>query len=104
MTIIGYTQLVEITDETNQAKAIGFIPATWGIGMCLGPVLGGTLEHPANKYPAFSHPLWKEYPYFLPCLVAACFSLVSLLLGVVFLEEVGHCVSHIDLLTLSPRA
>ncbi|KAG8923946.1 hypothetical protein FRC00_005673 [Tulasnella sp. 408] len=36
----------EITDKTNQAQG-----AFWCIGAIIGPLIGGTLSHPAERYP-----------------------------------------------------
>jgi len=53
------------------------------------PLLGGTLSRPHERFGGpFNTEFWKDFPYLLPCLVAASFSTVMLLLGVVFLVEV----------------
>ncbi|CAE6445274.1 unnamed protein product [Rhizoctonia solani] len=72
---VAKSMVVELTDETNQAQAFAFLPIVWSTGSTLGPFLGGTLSHPAKLLPSiFDTPFWNEYPYFLPCLIAAIYS------------------------------
>lgn len=87
----------EMTDRTNSARAFSFLPFTWALGCTLGPLLGGYLSQPAKKYPSIfstSHGgllalngLWEHYPYFLPCVVSALLTWISVVLGLVFLKE-----------------
>ncbi|CAO3567743.1 unnamed protein product [Mortierella alpina] len=81
--------LGEIADPSNQSQAFGLFGFAWGIGMIVGPVLGGYLANPAKTFPdTFGD--WEffiEYPYFLPCFVAAMGSVVGFIVGYFFLEE-----------------
>jgi hypothetical protein len=54
--------------------------------------LGGTLSDPATNFPSIfgGMPFFKDYPYFLPCLVSSLFSATGFLLGFLFLEETNH--------------
>lgn len=62
------SMLAEITDDTNQARAFAFLPATWAIGATVGPLIGGYFSHPAERFPAvFGYEFLRNYPYFLPC-------------------------------------
>lgn len=63
----------DITDSTNEGRAIAWIGLCWGMGGIAGPIIGGLLEHPAENYPAIfgSVQFFKDYPYFLPCSVAS---------------------------------
>jgi len=63
------------------------MPAVFSIGAMIGPFIGGTLAQPYDRFPAFHHVFWEEYPYFLPCAVSASFTLVTLLLTSVLLKE-----------------
>jgi hypothetical protein len=49
---------------------------SWGFGGVAGAIIGGALESPADKWPAFfannTLPLFVSYPYLLPCLTASC--------------------------------
>ena len=55
------------------------------------PLIGGVLSRPQDRWPnAFSHPFWAEYPYFLPCVGTATYTLISFILTALFLKEVSH--------------
>ncbi|KAJ1566578.1 hypothetical protein HK405_009260 [Cladochytrium tenue] len=81
--------LGEITDETNQAKAFSIFGLMWGIGLIIGPVLGGVLADPARQLPWLfgGCPFLLANPYFLPCLLSACVSLVGFGVGFFHLDE-----------------
>ncbi|KAG8884489.1 hypothetical protein FRB98_002352 [Tulasnella sp. 332] len=72
----------EITDETNQARAYPLESVTWAIGCVLGPLIGGNLSHPTERYPSLF-----GNPYFLPCAVSSSITLCSILIAIFFLEE-----------------
>lgn len=61
--------------------------------------MGGVLSRPSDRFPkAFSSTFWKQYPYFLPCGVAAAFCALSFLATALLLKEVRP-LNH-----LSPQA
>ncbi len=66
---VAQAYITDITDERNRAKGLGILGAAFGMGFIIGPALGGLLS---------------VYGYTLPALVAAGFSLLSIL-GVIFL-------------------
>lgn len=87
----------EITDETNQARAFSFLPLCFAIGSIIGPILGGFLARPAEQFPhlgLFQARFWKDFPYFLPCAVSALFVLFSLIIGILYLQEVSGGVMY----------
>ena len=103
-----HSVLGELTDATNQALAFPIYGLCWPLGSIIGfvgysrlymimtyivvirPLIGGSFSNPATKLPQwFNYELFKEYPYLLPCLMAASFSAVGALLGVFCLEEVS---------------
>jgi hypothetical protein len=52
--------------------------------------MGGLLQRPAERFPQyFDTPFWRVYPYFLPCLAAALFSFVCLVVTFFLFEEVS---------------
>jgi len=54
----------------------------------LRPLIGGVLSRPQDRWPnAFSHPFWAEFPYFLPCVGTATYTLLSFILTALFLKE-----------------
>ncbi|KAL3349317.1 hypothetical protein AABB24_022449 [Solanum stoloniferum] len=81
----------EIFREEYQAMGMSTISSAWGIGLIIGPAIGGFFAQPAEKYPAaFSKDsIFGRFPYFLPCV---CISLFSLVVGIAsfWLPETLH--------------
>ncbi|KAK3212060.1 hypothetical protein Dsin_016766 [Dipteronia sinensis] len=67
----------EVCRKEYQALAMSIISTSWGVGLVIGPALGGFLAQPAEKYPnIFSKDsLFGRFPYFLPCLIISVFTL-----------------------------
>ncbi|KAF7326008.1 SEC23 SEC24 family protein [Mycena kentingensis (nom. inval.)] len=66
--------LGDMTDRTNRAEALVSLPIVWAIGASVGPLIGGSLARPHDRFPNaafFGLPFWRSFPYFLPCLVVA---------------------------------
>ncbi|KAG2059734.1 hypothetical protein BDR06DRAFT_905245 [Suillus hirtellus] len=76
-----------VTDTTNEGRAYAIMGFCWGLGGVAGAIIGGSFEKPADKWPSVfgQVPLLVEYPYLLPCAVAASITLtgsfLSLFLG-----------------------
>ncbi|KAG8493375.1 hypothetical protein CXB51_010945 [Gossypium anomalum] len=72
---------VEIFRDEYQALGLSTVSTAWGIGLIIGPALGGFLAQPAEKYPnLFSKDsLFGRFPYFLPCLAISIFALAETL-------------------------
>ncbi|KAG6841116.1 hypothetical protein C0991_001685 [Blastosporella zonata] len=72
---IGVSKSVvgELTDSTNMADAFALMPLMWSIGSTIGPIMGGVLSQPAKTWPDLfgRFVFFHQYPYFLPCAVAA---------------------------------
>jgi len=89
----GYTGVVksmtvELTDESNKARGFSMLPFVWSLGYVIGPLIGGVLSRPQDRWPhIFPHPFWAAYPYFLPCLVAATFTCLSIVITGLYLKE-----------------
>ncbi|KAL9235174.1 hypothetical protein vseg_009961 [Gypsophila vaccaria] len=81
----------EICREEHQALGMSVITTAWGIGLIIGPALGGLLAQPAEKYPQFISPdsLFGRFPYFLPCLIPSIFA-VLVTIGTFWLPESLH--------------
>lgn len=79
----------EITDSTNLPLAYGYMPIAWSAGGILGPMIGGSLSKPAERFPDLfgDSDFLKKYPYFLPCSIPATFTVVAWLVTFFFLEE-----------------
>ncbi|XP_074310751.1 protein ZINC INDUCED FACILITATOR-LIKE 1-like [Silene latifolia] len=81
----------EICREEHQATGMSVITTAWGIGLVIGPALGGLLAQPAEKYPGiFSEDsLFGRFPYFLPCLITSIFAAL-VTVGAFWLPESLH--------------
>ncbi|KAG8958327.1 hypothetical protein FRC03_009221 [Tulasnella sp. 419] len=93
-----------ITDPSNEARAYATIGFCWGLGGVAGAVIGGAFEHPAVTWPNIFGDihLFVEYPYLLPCAIAASITFVGAVLslflgwdggpreGLIRLEEKGE--------------
>ncbi|KAH0860923.1 hypothetical protein HID58_089184 [Brassica napus] len=68
----------EIFREEYQATAMSAVSTAWGIGLIIGPALGGFLAQPADKYPSvFSkESIFGRFRYALPCFTISAFALV----------------------------
>ncbi|KAJ3565405.1 hypothetical protein NP233_g7653 [Leucocoprinus birnbaumii] len=78
----------EQTDASNRADAFALVPVAWAAGAAVGPLIGGSLSNPQKRFPTiFTSDFWKEYPYFLPCLVAAGGVFVATTVTFLFFEE-----------------
>ncbi|OSC99918.1 MFS general substrate transporter [Trametes coccinea BRFM310] len=100
---IGVTKsmMAEITDHTNRARGFAFLPMIWAVGGTLGcvcpfarlaapprPIIGGVFARPADRWPGFKgSPFWTAYPYFLPCIIAACISISAFVFALLGLKE-----------------
>ncbi|RPD61131.1 MFS general substrate transporter [Lentinus tigrinus ALCF2SS1-7] len=100
------SMLAEITDPSNMAQAYAYMPIAWSTGATLGPIIGGSLSRPADRYPnVFGHiDFLKQYPYFLACAIPATFSATACLITFFFLKEtVKNPLSLRKILRLSPK-
>ncbi|KAG2038140.1 MFS multidrug-resistance DHA1 sub-family [Suillus americanus] len=77
------SMVMDITDTTNLPKAYGYMPLPWMLGTLLGPLVGGSLSRPVDRFPDIfgRSKLLKIYPYLLPCAVPAIFALVAWLVA-----------------------
>ncbi|KAG2145321.1 MFS general substrate transporter [Suillus bovinus] len=78
----------ELTDSTNMAQGFALMPLAFSLGATIGPMIGGALEHPQQRFPnIFPGAFWSEFPYFLPSAIAAAFSITCFLTILFFLKE-----------------
>ncbi|KAH7277272.1 hypothetical protein KP509_39G043400 [Ceratopteris richardii] len=66
----------EICTKEHQALGLSMVGTMWGVGLIIGPAIGGYLAQPADKYPSIfpNGSLFDKFPYALPCV---CISLIS---------------------------
>ncbi|KAG1841299.1 major facilitator superfamily domain-containing protein [Suillus subalutaceus] len=83
------SMVAEMTDSTNMARAWAFIPLAWSSGTTLGPLIGGQLARPADRFPNIfgGSEFLKKYPYFLPCAVPATVSALTWVVIFLYLKE-----------------
>ena len=95
---VAKTVLGEITDSSNRAFGFSVFGFTWGIGMVMGPAIGGFLAFPSKYLPVLfgGCTFLEENPYFLPCLVSALISIAGFLIGIFVLPETNTCVGNCD--------
>ncbi|KAJ9074002.1 hypothetical protein DSO57_1010758 [Entomophthora muscae] len=79
----------EMTDRSNRAKAFNYVSMVFGLGLIIGPALGGFLVYPVDNFPSLfgNSNFFKEYPFFLPCFVSSALCAISLVFGLFYLEE-----------------
>ncbi|KAJ7359424.1 major facilitator superfamily domain-containing protein [Mycena albidolilacea] len=71
-----------VTDPTNEGRAYAILGFCWGMGGVAGAIVGGSFERPAVKWPGlFEDTIFVNYPYLLPCAVAASVTLIGSILG-----------------------
>ncbi|EJD05792.1 MFS general substrate transporter [Fomitiporia mediterranea MF3/22] len=94
---VMHSVLGEITDSSNQALAYPIYGLCWPLGVILGPLIGGTFANAAQKYPTwFGTYFFDQFPYFLPCFVVACATILTVVVGYFCLNEVrlAGCNPH----------
>ncbi|CAK8567245.1 unnamed protein product [Lathyrus sativus] len=81
----------EIFREEKQALGLSSFVAAWGVGLVIGPALGGYLAQPTLKYPHLfpKDSFWDKFPYFLPCFVISVFAFV-VAIACIWLPETLH--------------
>ncbi|XP_051143353.1 protein ZINC INDUCED FACILITATOR 1-like isoform X2 [Andrographis paniculata] len=81
----------EICRKEHQALGMSVISTSWGIGLVIGPAVGGFLAQPAEKYPnIFSkESLFGRFPYLLPCIVISAYALLAFIISF-WLPETLH--------------
>ncbi|CAK8570285.1 unnamed protein product [Lathyrus sativus] len=85
----------EIFREEKQGLGLSTLSAAWGIGLIIGPALGGYLAQPAVKYPHLfpKDSFWDKFPYFLPSLSISAFAFV-VAIACIWLPETLHNHPH----------
>ncbi|KAG2049025.1 MFS multidrug-resistance DHA1 sub-family [Suillus hirtellus] len=83
------SMLMDITDVTNMPLAFNYIPIPWMIATTIGPLIGGSLSQPADRFPDIfgRSELLKTYPYLLPCSISAFFTSIAWLVTYIRLKE-----------------
>ncbi|CAD6254947.1 unnamed protein product [Miscanthus lutarioriparius] len=82
---------IEVCRPEHEALGISLVGTAWGIGLIIGPALGGYLALPAEKFPNVFSPdsFFGRFPYFLPCLCTSLFATV-VLVSCIWMRETLH--------------
>ena len=67
----------DLTTEEQRSTAVASISWAYGVGFAIGPLLGGMLVRPAERFPALRGTIFETFPYLAPCLVVACLIVLS---------------------------
>ncbi|KDQ31599.1 hypothetical protein PLEOSDRAFT_156256 [Pleurotus ostreatus PC15] len=81
--------MAEMTDSSNISRAYAWVPISRSTGSTLAPMIGGSLSHPAERFPRLfgRSRFLQEYPYFLPCGISPTFAFIAWLVTYFFLKE-----------------
>lgn len=71
---VASAMMADLTTSENRARGMGLIGAAFGMGLVLGPVMGGLLSGDSGSF-------------MLPCLVAGLMSILAMLAAAIFLPE-----------------
>lgn len=91
----------DISDNTNLAKRMGLIGASFGVGFTVGPFIGGEFSSPAEKWSLFTGTIFDTHPYLLPCLIASLLSTISFIFAIWKLPE-SHKSINDENISLNP--
>ncbi|KAG7559570.1 Major facilitator superfamily domain [Arabidopsis thaliana x Arabidopsis arenosa] len=93
----------EVVSEEYNALSLSVVSTSRGIGLILGPAIGGYLAQPAEKYPSiFSQSsVFGRFPYFLPSLVISVYA-TGVLIACWWLPETLHTRCRIAQGRLNP--
>jgi hypothetical protein len=78
----------EVCRKEYNHLALAVVSSSRGIGLIIGPAIGGYLAQPADKYPSiFSQTsIFGRFPYFLPCLCISILAVLALFACICFPE------------------
>ncbi|XP_062182722.1 probable peptide/nitrate transporter At3g43790 [Phragmites australis] len=88
---------IEVCRPEHQALGLSIVSTGWGIGLVIGPSIGGYFARPAQQYPnLFSdNSIFGRFPYLLPCLCISLFNL-AVLVSCIWLPESLHKHKNVD--------
>lgn len=93
---VGKVYLADVTDASNEARVFSYVGLAMGLGVVVGPTIGGLLARPCVQYPGValfdpartpSGRLFSRFPYLLPCLCSVACSLTNLVSSWFLLKE-----------------
>jgi MFS family permease len=86
---VAKSVLGEITTAKNRGAAFSMLGLNYGIGMIVGPFLGGLLSWPDRAFPELfgGVQLFIDNPFLLPCVASSAFSFGGFIIAYMFLPE-----------------
>ncbi|KAG5492702.1 hypothetical protein JKF63_01282 [Porcisia hertigi] len=95
--LVAKTMMSDLTDKTNAAKGFAFVSLCYGIGVLIGPTLGGVLYDPANSSALrWAHvteeSILSRRPALLPSIVLFIYT------------NIGMCVCTFFVMESNPKA
>ncbi|PVI03908.1 MFS general substrate transporter [Periconia macrospinosa] len=83
------TMLSENSSPKTQATVFSRFAFARNIGILIGPVIGGALERPAEKFPSLFGRIqfFKEYPYAFPSFISALVGLTAAISAAIIIKE-----------------
>ncbi|KAF2648278.1 MFS general substrate transporter [Lophiostoma macrostomum CBS 122681] len=86
----------ENSTKKTQARAFSYFAFAGNMGIFIGPLLGGTLERPALKFPSTFGRIqfFHDYPYAFPGFITASVGLIAAILTTFFVKETLHLKPH----------
>ncbi|XP_057520270.1 protein ZINC INDUCED FACILITATOR-LIKE 1-like [Amaranthus tricolor] len=86
----------EVTRREHQALALSMMTSAWGIGLVIGPALGGYLAQPADKFPGLfsQQSIFGKFPYLLASLIIAIAALCVIPICFYLPETLHTCEQH----------
>ncbi|XP_065839738.1 uncharacterized protein [Oscarella lobularis] len=80
--------IADVSDDDNQAKRLAYVTTAWGVGLLIGPAIGGLLAEPVRQYPGvFPEGFLETFPYFLSSAASVFLLLIGLVIIYFFLPE-----------------
>ncbi|KAF1935856.1 MFS general substrate transporter [Clathrospora elynae] len=86
------TMLSENSTKHTQARAFSLFAFFSNMGIFIGPLIGGALERPAEKYTSTfgKAQFWHDYPYVLPNIFTSAIALSAAITTMLFVKETLH--------------
>ncbi|MCO5608605.1 hypothetical protein L7F22_062818 [Adiantum nelumboides] len=86
----------EVCTKEYQAFGLAMVGTMWGVGLIIGPAIGGYLAQPSDKYPTLfpSRSFFDRFPYALPCLCISAIAFFGVFVGF-WLPIAGDGGAHI---------
>lgn len=90
---VSRTAIGELAHNTglNQGRVFSLFGFCTAISYVVGPLVGGFLARPTEKFSSFHHAkLFVEYPYLLPCALSALYNVLVAAISWPFLHETNE--------------